>query len=88
MKKSRYTESQIVNILKQNQSGISATELCREYGMSQATFYKWRSKYGDADVSMIKRLKELESENSQFKRMYAESELKLSIAKDALAKKF
>jgi putative transposase len=56
--------------------------------MSQATFYKWRSKYGDADVSMIKRLKELESENAQFKRMYAESELKLSIAKDALAKKF
>lgn len=88
MKKSRYTESQIVNILKQNKSGITVTELCREYGMSQATFYQWRSKYGDADVSMVKRLKELESENAQFKRMYAESELKLSIAKEALAKKF
>lgn len=88
MKKSRYTESQIVNILKQNKSGISVAELCREYGMSQATFYQWRSKYGDADISMVKRLKELELENAQFKRMYAESELKLSIAKDALAKKF
>ena len=88
MKKSRYTDSQIVNILKQNQSGISVADLCREYAMSQATFYKWRSKYGDADVSMVKRLKELESENAQFKRMYAESELKLQLAKDALAKKF
>ncbi len=88
MKKSRYTDTQIVNILKQNQSGISVAELCREYGMSQATFYKWRSKYGDADVSTVKRLKELEAENAQFKRMYAESELKLQIAKDALAKKF
>ncbi len=88
MKKSRFTDTQIVNILKQNQSGISVAELCREYAMSQATFYKWRSKYGDGDVSMVKRLKELESENAQFKRMYAESELKLSIAKDALAKKF
>ncbi len=56
--------------------------------MNQATFYKWRSKYGGADVFMVKRLKELESENTQFKRMYIESELKLQIAKDALAKKF
>jgi len=72
MKKSRYTESQIVNILKQNKSGISVAELCREYGMSQATFYKWRSKYGDADVSMIKRLKELEAENARLKKMYAD----------------
>nr|WP_225879352.1 transposase [Isorropodon fossajaponicum symbiont] len=76
-------------MLKQNQSGISVADLCREYAMSQATFYKWRSKYGDTDfVSMVKRLKELESENAQFKRMYAESELKLQITKDALAKKF
>ena len=51
MKKSRYTDTQIVNILKQNKAGISVAELCREYGMSQATFYQWRSKYGDADVS-------------------------------------
>ena len=86
MKKSRYTESQIVNILKQNKSGITVVELCREYAMSQATFYQSRSKY--ADVSIVKRLKELEIENAQFKRMYAESELKLQIAKDALAKKF
>jgi putative transposase len=86
VKKSRYTESQIVNILKQNKSGITVVELCREYAMSQATFYQWRSKY--ADVSIVKRLKELEIENAQFKRMYAESELKLQIAKDALAKKF
>ena len=63
-------------------------ELCREYGMSQATFYKWRSKYGDADVSMVKRLKELEAENSRLKKMYADERLKLSIAKEALTKKF
>ena len=62
MKKSRYTDTQIVNILKQNQSGISVVELCREYAMSQATFYKWRSKYGGCDVSMVKRLKELEKQ--------------------------
>lgn len=88
MKKSRYTDTQIVNILKQNQSGISVAQLCREYAMSQATFYKWRSKYGDAEVSVVKELKALREENAQFKRMYAESELKLQIAKEALAKKF
>lgn len=84
MNKSRYTDTQIVNILKQNQSAISVAELCREYAMSQATLDKWRSKY----VSTVKRLKEIEAENAQFKRMYVESELKLSITKDTLAKKF
>jgi len=57
MKKSRYTDTQIVNILKQNQAGESVANLCREYGMSQATFYKWRSKYGDADVMLLNDLK-------------------------------
>lgn len=70
MKKSRYTESQIVNILKQNKSGITVAELCREHGMSQATFYKWRSKYGDADINVVKRLKELEAENARLKKMH------------------
>ena len=75
MKKSRYTDTQIVNTLKQNQAGESVANLCREYGMSQATFYKWRSKYGDADVNIVKRLKELEAENSRLKKMYADERL-------------
>lgn len=84
MKKSRYTDTQIINILKQNQAGISVAELCREYSMSQATFYKWRSKYGDADVSMVKRLKELESENARLKKMYADECLMSQIRLEAL----
>jgi len=88
MKKSRYTDTQIVNILKQNQAGESVANLCREYGMSQATFYKWRSKYGDADVNIVKRLKELEAENSRLKKMYAEERLMSQIRLEALEGKF
>lgn len=88
MKKSRYTESQIVNILKQNKSGITVAELCREHGMSQATFYKWRSKYGDADINVVKRLKELEAENARLKKMYAEERLMSQIRLEALEGKF
>ena len=84
MKKSRYSESQIVAILKQNRSGVSVSELCREYGMSQATFYQWRSKYGDADVSIISRLKELEAENARLKKMYADERLMSQIRLEAL----
>ena len=84
MKKSRYTDTQIVNILKQNQSGIHVAELCREHGMSQATFYQWRSKYGDADVNIVKRLKELEAENSRLKKMYADERLMSQIRLEAL----
>lgn len=63
MKKSKYTDSQIISILKQGESGRPVPELCREYGMSSATFYKWRAKYGGMDASMMSRLKELEEEN-------------------------
>ena len=69
MKKSRYTDSQILSILKQNETGTSVAELCREHGMSDATFYKWRSKYGGMDTSLMKRMKELEDENRRLKKM-------------------
>ena len=65
MRKSRYSDSQILAILKQSEAGAPVTDLCREYGMSSATFYKWRAKYGGMDASMMKRLKELEAENVQ-----------------------
>ena len=84
MKKSRYTDSQIMAILKQNEQGISVPELCREYGMSSAQFYKWRAKFGGMDVSMIKRLKELEEENRRLKKMYAEERIKSEIRQEAL----
>jgi putative transposase len=87
MKKSRFSESQIFKILKEAENGVPIPELCREYGMSSASFYKWRSKYGGMDVSMMNRLKELEQENKQLKKMYAESQLKAEVLKDALEKK-
>ncbi len=88
MKKSRYTDSQILTILKQNEAGTSVADLCREYGMSDATFYNWRSKYGGMDASLMKRLKELEDENRRLKKMYAEERLKCEIAKEAIEKKW
>ena len=88
MKKSRYTDSQIVSILKQNEAGISVPDLCREHGMSDATFYNWRAKFGGMDASLMKRLKELEEENSRLKKMYAEERLKCEIAKEAIEKKW
>ena len=75
MKKSRYTDQQILGILKQNESGIRVDDLCREHGMSSATFYQWRSKYGGMDASLMKRMKELEAENARLKKMYAEEKL-------------
>jgi putative transposase len=68
MKKSKFTEAQIVSILKQAEDGMKVPDLCREHGISSATFYKWRSKYGGMNVSMLKRLKELEAENARLKR--------------------
>ena len=87
MKKSRYTDSQILTILKQAESGTSVTDLCREYGMSSAMFYRWRSKYGGMNLSLMKRMKELESENARLKRMYAEERLKAEIAREVIEKK-
>lgn len=88
MKKSRFSESQIFKILKEAENGVPVPELCREYGMSSAAFYQWRSKYGGMDVSMMNRLKELEQENKQLKKMYAESQLKAEVLKEVLEKKF
>ena len=88
MKTSRYSDSQIINILKQNESGSPVAELCREHGISQATFYKWRSKYGGMDASLMKRMRELEVENARLKRMYAEEKLKAEIAREAIEKKW
>jgi putative transposase len=88
MKKSRFTDSQILAILKQAEGGVPVSELCREHGMSSATFYNWRAKYGGMDVSMMKRLKELEEENRRLKKMYAEERLKAEIVQEALEKKW
>ena len=88
MKKSRYTDSQIMGILKQAEAGTPVPELCREHGMSSATFYKWRAKYGGMDASLMARFKELEEENRRLKKMYAEERLKAEIVQEALQKKW
>jgi putative transposase len=87
MKTSRYSDSQIMAILKQNETGISVSDLCREHGMSSASFYKWRAKYGGMDASLMKRMKELEDENRLLKKMYMEEKLIAQIAKDIIEKK-
>ena len=79
MKKSKFTDSQILSILKQAEGSAVVPELCREHVISSATFYKWRAKYGGMDASMMFRLKELEAENSRLKKMYAEERLKAEI---------
>lgn len=88
MKRSKFTDSQILSILKQAESGVAVPELCREHVISSATFYKWRAKYGGMDVSMMSRLKELEAENSRLKKMYADERIKAEILKEALEKKW
>jgi putative transposase len=88
MKKSRYSDSQIIAILKQAEAGTSVPDLCREHGMSDATFYKWRAKYGGMDASLMKRMKELEEENRRLKKMYAETKIEAEIVKEAMAKKW
>ena len=87
MKKSRYSDSQILSILKQAENGCKVPDLCREYGMSSAAFYKWRAKYGGMDVSMMARMKELEKENHQLKKMYAESQMQAEVLREVLVKK-
>ena len=88
MKKSRFSESQIIAILKQGEAGTPVPELCREHGMSSALFYKWRSKYGGMDASMMTRMKELEDENRRLKKMYAEERLKAELIAEAMQKKW
>jgi|TARA_B100001113_G_scaffold72545_1_gene56191 putative transposase len=88
MRKSRFTDSQIMAVLKQAEGGTPVPELCREHGISSATFYKWRSKFGGLDVSQLARLKELEEENRRLKKMYAESQMSADLLKEALSKKW
>lgn len=88
MKRSKFSDSQILAILNQSEAGTPVPELCREHGMSSATFYKWRAKYGGMDASLMARLKELETENRQLKKMYAEERLKAEIVQEALSKKW
>ena len=87
MKKSRFTESQIVSILSEADAGMKVTELCRKYGISDATYYNWKAKYGGMSVSDLKRLKEMEAELSQLKRMYADLALENRAMKDLIEKK-
>jgi putative transposase len=88
MKKSRFTESQIFGVLKEQEQGKVVSEICRFHGISQATFYKWKSKYSGMEASDIKRIKELEAENSKLKRMYAERSMEVDALKDVLSKKW
>lgn len=88
MKKGRFSESVIFQVLKEAEAGVPVPELCRKHGMSNASFYKWRAKYGGMDVSSMKRLKELEEENARLKKMYAEEKLKAEIVSEALEKKW
>ena len=88
MKKSRFTDSQIIAVLKQAEAGTSMPELCREHGISSATFYKWRSKFGGMEVSVVARMKELEEENRRLKKMYADAQLSADLLKEALSNKW
>jgi putative transposase len=88
MKRSRFSEEQVIGILKEHQAGVSAAELCRKYGVSDATFYKWRSKFGGMEVSDAKKLKALEEEDWKLKKLLAESMLDNSTLKAMLGKNF
>jgi putative transposase len=87
MKKTRFTEAQIVSILKQQEGGLSVKDICREHSISEATFYNWKSKYGGMEASDVRRLKDLEEENNQLKKMYADLALDNKILKDLFTKK-
>jgi putative transposase len=88
MKRSRYTEEQIIGILKEQEAGVPVAELCRKHGMSDATFYNWKSKYGGLEVSEAKRLRALEAENARLKRLLADAMLDNAALKDLLGKKW
>ncbi len=87
MRKSLFNEAQIMSILRQAEAGMSVPDLCREHGISSATFYKWRSKYGGMDASMMSQMKALEDENRRLKRMYADLSMQADLLKEALGKK-
>lgn len=88
MKKSRFSESQIVSILKKQEAGVKVSDICREHSISDATFYNWKAKYGGMSTSELKRVKELEAENARLKKMYAELSLVHHALKDVMEKKF
>jgi putative transposase len=88
MKRSRFIDSQIMAVLKRSEGGEGVRDLCREIGISTATFYKWRARFGGMDVSMIARMKELEDENRRLKKMYMDEKLKAEMVSEALAKKW
>lgn len=88
MKKSRFSESQIIKALKENEAGRRVEDISRELGISTGTFYQWRKKYSGMEVSQLKQLKELQAENAKLKRMYAEQVLMLEMAKDVISKKW
>lgn len=88
MKRTRFTEEQIVKILKLQENGLKVTEICRQNGISEQTFYRWKSKYGGMSVSEIRRLKELEAENRRLKQLIGEKELDILALKAALGKKY
>lgn len=88
MKKTTFTDNQILTILKQAENGVPVPQLCREHGMANSTFYKWRAKYGGMDASLMARMKELEDENRRLKKMYAEERLKAEVIQEAMAKKW
>ena len=87
MKIGRFDEPQILGILKQAESGVPVSELCREHGMSSASFYKWRAKYGGLDASMISQMKAMDDENRRLKKMFAELSMQNELLKEALGKK-
>jgi len=88
MKASRFTDCQIIAVLKQAEAGTPVPELCREHGISSAMFYKWRSKFSGMDASLMSQLKELQDENRRLKKMYAESQMTAEVLREAMAKKW
>jgi putative transposase len=87
MKKSRFTEVQIMSVLRQAEGGMAIVDLCREHGISTATFYQWRSKFGGMDASMITEMKTIQDENRRLKKMFAELSMQNELLKEALGKK-
>lgn len=88
MKKKRFSEEQIIQVLKEHEAGSTADELCRRYGIGNSTFYKWKSKFGGMEVSEAKRLRELETENAKLKRLLADAMLDNAALKDVVSKKW